>query len=106
MTPTRVIDKAALKRNIAVMLMMGAEDPEVAATIKRIQNLQFQYREGKLFVGSEFPPKWEVRKSKEGGLWCRCPDAAFRAKKNGGMCKHAMFAAVAEIEVPQTGTDV
>lgn len=107
MTQTKVIDRATLRRNLAVMLMMSADDPEVTKTIDKIKSLKFEYRDGKLYIGSDYPPKWEVRRSaKTGGLWCRCPDSSFRARKNQGLCKHAMFAAVAEIEVPTTGEDV
>lgn len=107
MTQTKRIDREAMRRNIAVMLMMAGNDPEVEALIRKLSKLCFEYREGKLYVGSEYPPKWEIRRSaKTGAVWCRCPDAAFRARKDNGLCKHAMFAAVADIEVPTTGTDV
>jgi hypothetical protein len=106
MVQTKKIDKATMRRNIAVMLMMAGNDPEVEDLIRKLAKLCFEYRDGRLYVGSEYPPKWEVRKSKTGGLWCKCPNSAFQARKNGGLCKHAMFATVAEIEVPATGIDV
>lgn len=97
-------EREKILRNLKVMLMLGDDDPELKKFAEKICGLVHEFRDGRLFVGSDFPPKHEVRRSaKTGAPWCRCPDFAFRSRKDGGLCKHLVYAQVAELEIPITG---
>lgn len=96
--------KEKIRRNLKTMLLMGDDDSDMKAFADKVCKLQHQFRDGKLYVGTDFPPKHEVRKSaKTGDPWCRCPDFAFRSRKGGGLCKHLVYAQAAELEIPTTG---
>jgi len=99
--------KRKVKEALKVMLMMADDDPEMHKFADRVSVLVHEYRDGKLYVGKEFPPKYEVRRAKSGNLWCRCPDFAFRQREGlegaTGLCKHLAYAACMDLEIPTTG---
>lgn len=100
-TVSRDEKRKLMERNIRVTLLLADGDPEISALLKKLLPLQHEYRDGHLFIGSEYPPKHEVRISKHGTLYCKCPDYAFRARKGDGLCKHALFAQVSDLAIPK-----
>ena len=93
-----------LERNLRIALMMSENDPEAKKLVDKILPLQHEIRDGHMFVGSEYPPKWEVRKSKSGSHYCKCPAFSFRERpgRGDGMCKHLLYALASDLEIPAT----
>jgi hypothetical protein len=103
--PANITEKRAfLERNLRITLMMGDNDPEVKKLTDKILDLKHEFRDGHLFVGSEIPAKWEVRKSKTGTVYCKCPAFAFRQRpgRGDGLCKHILYAMASDTEIPAT----
>lgn len=106
-TPER---KEFMRRNLK-MTMQFMESPtaqhELQKILDKVMPLQFEYRDGHLYVGSEYPPKHEVRRSLGGAeVYCKCPDWTMRQRKDvdgGKMCKHILFALAMDLEIPETG---
>lgn len=93
-----------MERNLKIALMMGDADPEIKKLIDKVLPLRHEYREGKLFVGSENPAKWELRESKTGTKYCKCPAFSFRERpgKGDGLCKHLLYALASGLDIPKT----
>ena len=104
------LDKAVFEKNIRIALLFGNDDPEFRAEveklIKKVSNLNHQYRDSKLYVGSHKDPlKWhEVRQSVNNTVYCKCPTYGFRRRpgKGDGLCKHLIYSIGHEIEIPKT----
>lgn len=97
-----------MQRNLR-MTMIFLETPEAQYELKKLLDkvlpLQHEYREGYLFVGSEYPPKWEVRRALLGQVYCKCPDWTMRQRKNedsGKQCKHVTYALACDLDIPET----
>lgn len=97
--------RAKVREALQVMLMMSDGDPEIEKFADKICELRHEYRDGHLFVGKDSPPKHEIRRSKTGNVYCKCPDFAFRQRsgKGSGVCKHVAYALCMDLEVPTTG---
>jgi len=93
-----------MRRNLKIALMMGEDDPEMKKLIDKVMPLRHEYRDDKLFVGSETPAKWELRESKTGTKYCKCPAYAFRQRpgRGDGLCKHLIYALAMGLEIPKT----
>jgi hypothetical protein len=93
-----------MERNFRVLFMLGDNDPEMKKLIEKVLPLQHEFRDGRLYVGSEYPPKHEVRRSKTGNVYCKCPAFAFRERpgRGSGQCKHSLYAQACDIEIPTT----
>jgi hypothetical protein len=104
------VDKVEFERNIKIALLFGNEDPdfrlEVEKLIKRVRNLNHEYRDGRLYIGSsENSLKWhEVRQSVNDTTYCKCPTYGFRKRpgKGDGLCKHLIYAIGHGLEIPKT----
>jgi hypothetical protein len=104
------VDKAKFERNIKIALLFGNEDPdfraEVEKLIKRVRNLNHEYRDGRLYVGSSANSlKWhEVRQSVNDTVYCKRPTYGFRRRpgKGDGLCKHIIYVIGHELEIPNT----
>lgn len=100
--------RSKVRQALKVMLMMTDDDPEIHKFADKVCELRHEYRDGHLFVGKDTPPKHEIRRSKAGNVYCKCPDFAFRqreGKLGTGVCKHVAFALCMELEIPTTGEE-
>jgi len=99
--------RAKVREALKAMMVFSDDDPEVAKFSEKVAELRHEYREGRLFVGKDSPPKHEIRRSKTGNVYCRCPDFAFRQREGRaggtGVCKHVAFALCMDLEIPATG---
>ena len=108
MTPQQ--RRAFMERNLK-MTMAFVESPtaqfELKKMLDKVLPLQYEFRDGHLFVGSEYPPKHEVRRALGGGeVYCKCPDWTMRQRKDvdgGKMCKHVLMALAMDLDIPETG---
>lgn len=102
-TMTNEEKRKVIERNLRTTMMLadGAES-EIRDLLKKLVVLQHEYRDGHLFVGSEYPPKWEVRRALGSEqVYCHCPNWIFKARKGHGECKHTSYSQMLELEVPR-----
>ena len=104
--PTMTERREQMSRNLRIGLMMGDDDPELKQLMNKVLPLMHEYREGKLYVGSEKPAKHEVRESKQGTKYCKCPAYQFRERpgKGDGLCKHLIYCLAMDLDIPVTET--
>jgi hypothetical protein len=93
-----------MRRNLKIAFMMGDNDPEIKNLLDKVLPLRHEFREGKLYVGSALPAKWELRESKTGTKYCKCPAFAFRSRpgRGDGLCKHLIYALASGLDIPKT----
>lgn len=96
--------KELMLRGLKTALMLEDHDPELEKLLKKISVLQHEYRDGHLYVGSEYPPKWEIRRSVNDTVYCKCPAFGFfdRPGKGTGLCKHCLYALSMDLQIPET----
>lgn len=103
-TVTRAERDARLEAGLRVALALADDGAEMRAMLRKVRDLSHEYRDGRLFVGSGTRPKWELRESKHGTYYCKCPDFAFKQRpgRAGSYCKHLVFALTLELAIPRT----
>lgn len=98
--------KEQLQKSLRMLFLFGQEDAQAAAEIHKLTQkllpLNYETREGRLYVGSGNPPNWEVQRGGDDKVMCGCPDWKFHSKKKGGdgQCKHTLLALALDLEIP------
>lgn len=95
---------------VAMALSDGGDgDADMRKLLRKLRDLDHEFRvddkgNRRLYVGSSADrSKWhEVRESKSGSVYCKCPNHAFKRARNGDVCKHVVYAQALGLDVPRT----
>jgi hypothetical protein len=91
------------------MALADDTDSDMRKLLSKLLHFNHEYRADaaenqRLYIGTSADREkwWEVRESKAGTTYCKCPNHAFKRSRNDDVCKHVVYALALTLEVPRT----
>lgn len=91
------------------MVLADDTDSDMRKLLSKLMALDHEYRADarenrRLYVGTSADREkwWEVRESKAGTTYCKCPNHAFKRAKDDDVCKHVVYTLTLALDVPRT----
>ena len=109
-TTTREEKRQRLTEGLQVAMVLADDtDADMRKLLSKLLHLDHESRADeqgnqRLYIGTsaDHSKWWEVRESKAGTTYCKCPNHAFKRAKNDDVCKHVVYALALGLEVPRT----
>lgn len=109
-TMTQEEKRAKLRDGLQVAMVLSDDsDADMRKLLNKLLTLNHEYRADergnqRLYVGAseEREKWWEVRESKAGTTYCKCPNHAYQRAKDDDVCKHVIYVLALGLDVPRT----